>query len=282
MKKSTLTKRSDGGATLSTVLGVAWIYGLSAGMAFYILYVSAFFTPVTNLILATVSLVLAPIVTVVPSDIRLRLKAGVLARKYDVSAGSVKDRSKIGLHSNGKIVTFSVDGVYVGEGRKGNYVKGRIQTLPMTDEIKHFNRDVQAHLEWSGFVLGSKKVFNVLIFFVHFVLLYTTSLHTSYPQLDTAQFIVLLSIWMAVSLSMRTTLLHLFAMKGQQVYFLQESNFDDTYFTMFDEDSYALTDTYLRQNDLYGTTKAVMLDGSLLLEVTRGDTVIEYALVQRK
>lgn len=282
MKKSVLTKRSDGGTTLSTVLGVTWIYGLGAGIAFYILYISSFFTPVTNLILATISLILAPLLTVVPTDIRLRLKAGVLARKYDVSVGSLKDRSKIGLLANGKIVTFSVDGVYVGEGRKGNYVKGRIQTFPMTDEIKLFNREVQSHLEWSGFVLGSKKVFNVLIFSIHLVLLYTSSLHTAYPQLDKVGFIVLLSIWMVVTLSMRTALLHLFTMKGQQVYFLQDSNFDDTYFTILDEDSYALTDTYLRQNNLYGTTKGVMLDGSLLLEVTKGETVIEYALVKRK
>lgn len=282
MNETKVSKRNENGITKATLLGTAWVHLMGALFAYYFVYQSTLFSPVTNLVLGTLALVLAPFLAIVPADILLRYKSKKLALTHGASPGVVFPRSQIGVHADGQMVVFTPSEMMYSPVRKGRFATGEIKKLPMVDDLKKLQQQVQQHLEFSGLLVSFSKIWNILLSILHLVLLSTTSLHEQFPQLDSIEFFFVMMAWLMVSLALRTSFLQLFMMKGQLIAYLREDSFENGEFAMADFDSYNLAVAYLENQKLLGTIKAVMLDGSFLLEVTKNNVIMGYVLVNRK
>lgn len=282
MNETKVSKRNENGITKATLLGTAWIHLMGALFAYYFVYQSTLFSPVTNLVLGTLALVLAPFLAIVPTDILLRYKSKKLALSHGAAPGLVFPRSQIGVHADGQMVVFTPSEMMYSPVRKGRFATGEIKKLPMVDDLKKLQQQVQQHLEFSGLLVSFSKIWNILLIILHLVLISTTSLHEQFPQLDSIEFFFVMAVWLMVSLALRTSFLQLFMMKGQLIAYLREDSFENGEFAMADFDSYDLAELYLENQKLLGTIKAVMLDGSFLLEVTKNNVIMGYVLVNRK
>ena len=282
MNETKVSKRNEDGITKETLLGTAWVHLMGALFAYYFVYQSTLFSPVTNLVLGTLALVLAPFLAIVPADILLRYKSKKLALAHGAAPGVVFPRSQIGVHADGQMVVFTPSEMMYSSVRKGRFATGEIKKLPMVDDLKKLQQQVQQHLEFSGLLVSFSKIWNILLIILHLVLLSTTSLHEQFPQLDSIEFFFVMTVWLMVSLALRTSFLQLFMMKGQLIAYLREDSFENGEFAMADFDSYNLAELYLDNQKLLGTIKAVMLDGSFLLEVTKNNVIMGYVLVNRK
>lgn len=282
MNETKVSKRNEDGIAKETLLGTAWVHLMGALFAYYFVYQSTLFSPVTNLVLGTLALVLAPFLAIVPADILLRYKSKKLALTHGAAPGVVFPRSQIGVHADGQMVVFTPSEMMYSPVRKGRFATGEIKKLPMVDDLKKLQQQVQQHLEFSGLLVSFSKIWNILLIILHLVLLSTTSLHEQFPQLDSIEFFFVMTVWLMVSLALRTSFLQLFMMKGQLIAYLREDSFENGEFAMADFDSYNLAALYLDNQKLLGTIKAVMLDGSFLLEVTKNNVIMGYVLVNRK
>lgn len=280
MEESKLTARGEHGMTLSTVLGVSWIQLLGAAVAFYMVYFSTYFSFGVQLALGTIAFILAPLLTVIPTDLILRYQAGQLAKKNGAPYGGVKDRSKLGLLSNGKMVIFTPERIQKFKGYDSQHITGHIQTMPVTKEFESLHKKVQSHLEWSGLLFSSRRLFTILFLVVNHILLSTTSLSERVDWYH-PPFAVVMTAWFLTVMITRTFLFESFMMKGQLVFYLQENRFENTDFAMFDDEDLAICDRFLEQNGFSSHPVAVMLDGSMVFEVSRNKKTIEYMLINR-
>lgn len=269
--------------SLKTRLNVWWVYTMSYAFSFFI-----FSSPLVTLpfwmktVVSVIAILTAPFMTILPTEWSIRLKATKLARQNGASYDGNKDRSKLGIAKNGEMVLFTSTGVMKYVGHAERYVKGQIQRINPNEEALSLHKRTQQQLEWIGSFMREYQKIRWTLPFVHISLMWFVMTVFHPEWIDGYHTVVTTTLSLVLLLNLIDVLFHYSVGKGQSVHHLTHQSYPDTYYTIYNDKQFEMNDRYLKQQDMNGIVKAIMLDGSLLIQVERDHQFIEYALLQRK